>query len=227
MDARRRPPLQTYGKVSDQTWDLARAAYVGGLSAREVCERFGVGEANLRKKARLEGWTKRDWAQARGIVDHGGPPPGVGSASNASPPSPAQPPPAGEEDLMTTVLRRAREALTAGRGSEATALLKAAREYVVLSQDVDRARENLADILPEDRDLSPEHLALLADTVVLNHLGDRWAPAPPEETAKRLRALWERLPQAEREGDLAPIQTHIDRLTGHLAAPKPYEGRWD
>ncbi|MBJ7486695.1 hypothetical protein [Brevundimonas sp.] len=226
MDARRRPPTQTYGKVSGQTWDLARAAYVGGLSAREVCERFGVGEANLRKKARLEGWTKRDWAQARGIVDHGEPPPGVGSASNASPPSPA-PLPAEDEDLMTTVLRRAREALTAGRGSEATALLKAAREFVVLHQDVDRARETLDDIVPKDRTLSPGHLAFLADTIVLNHLGARWVPATPEEDARRLRATWERLPQAEREGDLAPLQAHIDRLTGHLAPQKPYQGRWD
>ncbi|WGM48445.1 hypothetical protein KOAAANKH_03346 [Brevundimonas sp. NIBR10] len=168
MDARRRPPTQTYGKVSDQTWDLARAAYVGGLSARVACERFGVGEANLRKKARLEGWTKRDWADARGVIDNGQPAPGAHGAPSTPT---AAPGPASEEDLMTTVLRRAREALTAGRGSEATALLKAAREYVLLHQDVDRAREALIDVVPKDHTLSPGNLAFLADTVVLNHLG--------------------------------------------------------
>lgn len=218
----RKPKVRApYKMVSPPTWELARAAYLGGETAQTVADRFGIGLQNLRQKIFREGWSKRALADARVMAGPGGP------DLAPIPPNPPALPPASEEDLMTTVLRRAREALTAGRGSEATALLKAAREFVVLHQDVDRARETLIDIVPRDRPLSPGNLAFLADAVVLNHLGARWVPATPEEDARRLRAIWERLPQAEREGDLAPLQPHIDRLTGHLVAPKPYEGRWD
>ena len=43
---------QRYAVVSDQSWELARAGYLSGLSARVACERFGMGEHNLRKRAR-------------------------------------------------------------------------------------------------------------------------------------------------------------------------------
>lgn len=205
MDSRRRPPVQTYRKVSAETWDLARAAYVGGQSARSVCERFGLGEANLRKKARLEGWTKRDWADTRGVIDGG-----VMSASTS-----AQVLALPEDgDLMATVLRRAREALTAGRGSEATSLIKAARDYVIVSQDVERAREGVAAILPPQAGLTPEHTTLLSETLIQTRLGHLWAPQTREDDLAQIQAIWASVPADEREARFPGMDAYITGLGG-------------
>lgn len=60
-----------YKIAGPQTWELARAAYLAGDSARVVAERFGLTTAAIRRRARKEGWTKRDFAEAleaRGIA---------------------------------------------------------------------------------------------------------------------------------------------------------------
>ena len=53
-----------YTKVSPQTWELVRAAYLSGLSATVVARRFGVTLSSLRKRASREGWTKAALARA-------------------------------------------------------------------------------------------------------------------------------------------------------------------
>ena len=166
----RKPRVRApYRMVGPATWELARAAYLGGETARAVAERFGIGLQNLRQKIHREGWSKKALAAARDPTGPGGPAPSPGAlASPAAPPASA---PADPEDLMTTVLRRAREALTAGRGSEATALLKAAREYVVVAQDVDRARQDLTPALLDG--LSPAQTAQFADFMVGQSLGQQ------------------------------------------------------
>ena len=55
---------KTYTKVSPQTWELIRAAYLSGLSATVVARRFGVTLSSLRKRASREGWTKAALARA-------------------------------------------------------------------------------------------------------------------------------------------------------------------
>lgn len=52
------------------TWIPVRDAYLSGLPAKVVCERFGVGEDARRQRAKREGWTCRVYALA---ADH--PPP--------------------------------------------------------------------------------------------------------------------------------------------------------
>lgn len=212
-DARRRPPTQTYGKVSGQAWDLVRAAYVSGASARVVCERFGVGEANLRKKARLEGWTKRDWAEARGTVDHG--PAAPAAPFPAASPAPATAP---DQTLFDTVLGRAREALTAGKGSEATALLKALREFVVVYDDVADAEEAnspvehaIAEVLPADRTRWREAMAM-------NRLRVFWSPLEPHELEYRdeARAV-ARTDREAREGMRAAAAKRARRRAASLS----------
>lgn len=62
---------QQYKIAGAATWELIRAAYLGGDSARALAERFGVGEHAIRKRITVEGWTKRDYAaalEARGVV---------------------------------------------------------------------------------------------------------------------------------------------------------------
>ena len=55
---------KTYTKVSPQTWELVRAAYLSGLSATVVARRFGVTLSSLRKRASRDGWTKSALARA-------------------------------------------------------------------------------------------------------------------------------------------------------------------
>ena len=57
-----RLPHTRYVTASPETWSLIRGAYLSGLSAPTVAARFGVSETALRRRARREGWTKRDFA---------------------------------------------------------------------------------------------------------------------------------------------------------------------
>ena len=62
-----RPPYKIAGPA---TWELIRAAYLGGESARVLAERFGVGKSAIRKRITTEKWSKRDYAaalEARGV----------------------------------------------------------------------------------------------------------------------------------------------------------------
>jgi transposase len=62
---------QQYKIAGPATWELIRAAYLGGESARALAERFGVSEHAIRKRISVEKWTKRDYAaalEARGVV---------------------------------------------------------------------------------------------------------------------------------------------------------------
>ncbi|MEZ5971429.1 MAG: hypothetical protein R3C31_06485 [Hyphomonadaceae bacterium] len=62
---------QKYKIAGPATWELIRAAYLGGESATTLAERFGVSVHGIRKRITVEKWTKRDYAlalEARGIV---------------------------------------------------------------------------------------------------------------------------------------------------------------
>ncbi len=62
---------QQYKIAGPATWELIRAAYLGGESARALAERFGVSEHAIRKRITVEKWSKREYAaalEARGVV---------------------------------------------------------------------------------------------------------------------------------------------------------------
>lgn len=42
-----------------ETWAQVRQAYIAGESAPSLVRRFDVGYANLRRRARIEGWTRK------------------------------------------------------------------------------------------------------------------------------------------------------------------------
>lgn len=46
--------------LSGETWDAARAAFLAGESASEVCGRFGLGLSAFKQRARREGWRRSD-----------------------------------------------------------------------------------------------------------------------------------------------------------------------
>jgi len=47
---------------SDDAWAEARADYLTGFTAEEVCRRHDIGLSALRKRARREGWRRHDQA---------------------------------------------------------------------------------------------------------------------------------------------------------------------
>lgn len=103
-------------------WDQVRAAYLDGLSAPECKEKFGVEVDALRRRAKVEKWTRR------AVFGDDDPP---------------APPPAPVDDLALVArmherfshppalviaevaLGRAMDALAAGRAAEAQAMIKA------------------------------------------------------------------------------------------------------
>ena len=62
---------QQYKIAGPATWELIRAAYLGGESAWALAERFGVSEHAIRERISVEKWTKHDYAlalEARGVI---------------------------------------------------------------------------------------------------------------------------------------------------------------
>ena len=172
----RKPKVRApYKMVSSATWELARAAYLGGETAQAVADRFGIGVHNLRQKIYREGWSKRALADARLVAGPGGPDPRPGPLA----------PPAATGNLMDVVLNRAREALTAGKGAEATALLKALREYVVVLDDVADAHQANARATEAMAAATPETSARLVEAMALVQLRQIWAPLNAEEAQWR------------------------------------------
>jgi len=97
-----------YKIAGPQTWELVRAAYLAGDSARVVAERYGVTIAAIRRRANKEKWTKRHLAEAleaRGI---------------APPPPPAAP------DYVEPHIERAQQRIAdaAEREAEMTSLVE-------------------------------------------------------------------------------------------------------
>ncbi len=173
----RKPKIRApYKMVSPETWPLARAAYLGGKTAAEVAAQFDIGLQNLRQHIYKHGWSKRALANAR-----------AGVIAGAAPVEPRPPePPEPEGDLLEAVLRRARSALTAGRGGEASALLKAAREYVIVQQDVADARRAIAEAVGIWDTAQPARAGEATETLLVQTLHDRWSGLSFGELAERI-----------------------------------------
>lgn len=54
------PPSSGHHPRSDAVWGAARADYLAGGSAAEVCERHGLSLSTFRWRARNEGWRRTD-----------------------------------------------------------------------------------------------------------------------------------------------------------------------
>lgn len=121
-----------------ETWRQVREAFIAGESGPSVARRFDVGLANLRRRAREEGWTRAaiaeqlDLKPLRGGAD--APPPALlaltfldglegGLDLRSIPP----------REAMGLAVRRASTLLAAGQATEAAALLRAAEALDRLS----------------------------------------------------------------------------------------------
>lgn len=108
-----------------ETWAQVRQAYIAGKSAPSLVRRFDVGYANLRRRARIEGWTRKviaeklDLRPIRGGADApGGDLEGLAEWSDAPPMNP--------HEALREAVRRAAGLLSQGKTAEATTLLRAA-----------------------------------------------------------------------------------------------------
>lgn len=112
-----------------ETWAQVKAAYIAGEPAPAVARRFDVGLSNLRRRARLEGWTRNrvagqlDLKPVRGASDAAKSPPG---ARAAPPEREPMPPWIDPQVAYECAMWRAAWMVSQGRAAEAEALMKAA-----------------------------------------------------------------------------------------------------
>lgn len=98
-----------------ETWALVREAYLTGEPGPVLARRFDVGLANLRKKAREEGWTRKRHAlatDARGVRRMAA----LGALDREAPPTP--------EAALAAALTLASDAVMGGRAEEASRVLR-------------------------------------------------------------------------------------------------------
>lgn len=109
-----------------EVWARVRQAYVAGESGAQVAARFDVSLANLRKKASREGWTRNQAARASDPLILATQP------AILAEPAASDLPPVDPETARQSAIDRAGALLAAGRGAEATVLLKAAEAFTRL-----------------------------------------------------------------------------------------------
>ena len=134
---------------SPETWEQARADYLSGLSAAQVCNRYDLTQAALRKRAEREGWRRSD-------------------QPDPEPPAACEPAPDRAPALTADLQRRARlgleDALAAGRVLEARHWLRVHADLIALARDEQASppptpeAEQLLDALAELRALNARKL---------------------------------------------------------------------
>ncbi|MGV8930111.1 MAG: hypothetical protein ACOH1E_10180 [Brevundimonas sp.] len=123
-----------------EIWARVRTAYLAGESAPSVARRFDVGLANLRKRARAEGWTRNRAALAGDLK------PERAAGSAATPARACGAPvdeipeyPVGTREALKRAAERAAWLIAEGRGAEAMVLVRAAEALsnLVDARDLD------------------------------------------------------------------------------------------
>ena len=111
-----------------ETWARVRQAYVAGESAPSVARRFDVGYANLRRRARLEGWTRKaiaerlDLKPLRGGADD----PRAALEALTDLDTLPETPSISPREALAKAVRRAAWLISEGKAAEAGPLLRAA-----------------------------------------------------------------------------------------------------
>lgn len=121
---------------SAETWARVREAYVAGESGPSVARRFDVGLANLRKKAREEGWDRRSVARVleRELPPRREAPPSGQSDRWGEAGVEDEAPDLDPDAAIDGVMRRAIAAAGQGRAAEAQGLIRAAEGLKRLTQ---------------------------------------------------------------------------------------------
>lgn len=121
-----------------ETWAQVREAYIAGEPAPAVARRFDVGLSNLRRRARLEGWTRNriagqlDLKPVRGASDRTTPP----VPARATPQREPMPPWIDPVIAYECAMWRASWMVSQGRAAEAEALMKAAERLKQMTPEL-------------------------------------------------------------------------------------------
>ncbi len=107
---------------------MVRQAYIAGESAPSLVRRFDAGYANLRWRARIEGWTRKQIAETLDLK------PLRGGADDPRPALMAladldglpEPPTVAPREAVARAVRRAAWLVSEGKANEASLLLRAA-----------------------------------------------------------------------------------------------------
>lgn len=148
------PPLSRRGRSrkvhGEAIWDLARAAYLRGLGAPEVCRRYGLNLSTFRDRARREGWRRAD------VFDDAPPWTAMDEAGLELDP----------DAMAASAWLNAARAIARNRRMEA-------RSWVLIARDLDKQIDSPGALLAEIRRLqaSPDRPASLA--------AQRTEPSPP------------------------------------------------
>lgn len=133
-----------------EVWARVRVAYEGGESGPSIARRFDVGLSNLRKKARLEGWTRKDIAQKLdGELE---------PARETAPPPVPQGPPVDPQTAVETAMQRASSLLAQGRGAEAQTLIRSAEALAKLAERAGEAAAAAAE-QPSEEEAIAQYMA--------------------------------------------------------------------
>lgn len=108
-----------------EVWAKVKAAYLAGEPGPSVCRRFDVGLANLRRKAGSEGWTRAEAAMRNDTGASAAAIPMIEMVDEPSYFVTAQ-------EALARAAQRAAWLVAEGRGAEAQALVRAARELADL-----------------------------------------------------------------------------------------------
>lgn len=116
-----------------EVWARVRVAYEAGESGPSVARRFDVGLANLRKKCRREGWSRRHQAERldRELAGERRRPDTPPGARGAEPDADA---PIDRRAALTACLDHAARFMARGDGARAIAALKAAEVFDAVTQ---------------------------------------------------------------------------------------------
>lgn len=133
-----------------EVWAKVREAYIAGEPGPQVAKRFDVGLANLRKKARLEGWTRTATARASDLLILATQPDVLGIEADAGREDAATSEPPDPATAARMAIERAAALIAAGRAAEASALLKAAETLGRLTAEAAPPAEPEREPTPEE-----------------------------------------------------------------------------
>ena len=201
-------PRQTYKIAGPATWELIRAGYLAGDSARALAERYGVSEHAIRKRITTERWTKRDYAAA--LEARGLPAPARSRTLNVAERFAAQyaPPPASpepEHPFMALVAALKQASAVAEDAHEGARDAEAARPPLEQAEDLERrALAQAAAAVLKGRASDAKALGALAEQM-------RKRVADEKEAAAELARAAAAEATRERQGE-------EERLVGNLRA---------
>ncbi|MFN3668093.1 MAG: hypothetical protein ACK4VY_02195 [Brevundimonas sp.] len=184
----RNHPTREWRSRPEAAWEAIRHDYLAGVSARELCDRYGVALSTLRLKAKEGGWRRTDQAD-----DY---PWSAGSDLYADDAASDDRAPADAEswaELADNARFRLRRAIASGRAAEAASWL--------------RVHERLRALVIAEADTAPEPPEVAPDPI-----------EAVVTVARQVESLARRAACATEDADIDALQAEVEALEARAAA---------